>query len=466
MTAAALDAARTAEAVLSGRLDPADVVAETLDRIAALNPALNAIVTLDATDSFAQTSVLKARLSRGERPPLAGVPVVVKDAIWVKGWRVTQGSRLFGDFVAPDDNVAIARLRREGAILVGMANMSEFGCKGVTSNPLFGVTRHPLDPRLTPGGSSGGCASALGAEMVPLALGTDGGGSARRPAAHAGIVGFKPSGGVVANGPGFSGSGSLTSVLAPMARTVADVTALFEAIVGDDPADRLSCALPALQPRSIQEFRIAYSPRFGFDTPIDPDVGRNIEAAVDRLAAAGLTIERADPPWPPGATEAALMPLQWAGLAQLHGDTWRKTPDLFDPYIAAQIERGLALSPDDIVAARAMAASIAASCARFFLNGIDLVIGPTTPCVAWPHDRLGPERIGGDAVSERTHAAFTPFFNHGLCAAISIPAGTDRFGLPIGLQIAGPRFADRHVLKIALFAEWVLGAEAHDEDPR
>lgn len=140
------------------------------------------------------------------------------------GWRAgaSPSSRLFADFRAPRDNVAVARLRAAGAVVVGMANMSEFGCKGVTSNPLHGTTRHPLDARLTSGGSSGGCASALGAGLVLLALGTDGGGSARRPAAHAGVVGFKPSGGPKANGPGFTGGGSLTPVLAPMARSVAD----------------------------------------------------------------------------------------------------------------------------------------------------------------------------------------------------------------------------------------------------
>ena len=174
MSAGPASALAIAAGVGRGEARPSDVVAEALERIAARDPALNAVVTTDPADSLRQAEAVERRLAGGERPRLAGVPILVKDAIWVAGWRVTQGSRLFADFRAPRDNVAVARLRAAGAAVVGMANMSEFGCKGVTSNPLHGTTRHPLDARLTSRGSSGGCASALGAGLVPLALGTDG----------------------------------------------------------------------------------------------------------------------------------------------------------------------------------------------------------------------------------------------------------------------------------------------------
>lgn len=442
-----------ASAVLDGTVAPSDAVGEAMQRIAERNAALGAVVTTDSADSLRQAESVARRLAAGERPPLAGVPIVVKDAIWVAGWRITQGSRLYADFVAPADNVAVARLRRAGAVVVGTANMSEFGCKGITSNPLHGTTRHPLDPRLTPGGSSGGCASALGGGLVPLALGTDGGGSARRPAAHVGAVGFKPSGGVVANGPGFEGSGSLTSVLAPMACSVADVAALFDVLLSADPADPLSAALPVGQ--GDDRLRVAYAPTFGLGGPVDPDVAACVAAAVDGLAAAGFAIRRSDPVWPTGADEAALMPLQWAGLAKAHGARWQRDPDLFDPYIGSQIARGLAQPEADVVAARVTAQGIVEAAQRFFAD-FDLVIGPTTPCTAWPRDRLGPTEIAGHPVHDRAHAAFTPFFNHALAAAISIPCGVDRHGLPIGLQIAGPRFADRRVLAVAAVAERLL----------
>jgi aspartyl-tRNA(Asn)/glutamyl-tRNA(Gln) amidotransferase subunit A len=425
--------------VLEGSTSAVAVTEAALDRIAAGNPAINAIITTDPADSLRQAAALDTRLRAGERPPLAGIPIAIKDAVWVAGWRVTQGSRLWAEFRAPEDNVAVARLRRAGVIVVGMANMSEFGCKGVTSNPLHGVTRHPLDGRLTVGGSSGGSAAALAAGLVPLALGTDGGGSGRRPAAHAGVVGFKPSGGLVPDGPGFAGSGSLTSVLAPMARTVADAAALLDALLGGEELPKDSSRGP---------LRIAFSPTFGLHVPVDPEVADRIEEAVARLVAAGHTLVRVDPPWPAGASEAALMPMQWAGLAALHGETWQRDPGLFDPEIGRQIELGIALPPERVEAARAMAGAIAAAAASFFETA-DLLVGPTTPCVAWPHHQLGPATIAGEPVDDRAHAAFTPFFNHALCPAISIPAGTDRAGLPVGLQIAGPRFADRRVLAFA-----------------
>lgn len=449
MTPAPDSALAIAADVCCGQARPSDVVAAALARIAAGDPALNAVVTIDPTDSLRQAEAVERRLAAGECPALAGVPIVVKDAVWVAGWRVTQGSRLFAGFTAPQDDVAVVRLRAAGAVVVGMANMSEFGCKGVTSNPLHGTTRHPLDGRLTPGGSSGGCASALGAGLVPLALGTDGGGSARRPAAHAGVVGFKPSGGILADGPGFAGGGSLTSVLAPMARSVGDVAALFAALLGDGPADPPSLA-PARGAPSI-----AVAPRLGLDVPVDPEVAAAVAAAVARLAAAGFAVTRADPAWPEGASERALMPLQWHGLARLHGEAWRRDPAVFDPHIAEQIGRGLAQPDADVAAARAMAAAIARASDRFFAR-FDLLVGPTAPCVAWPHDRLGPAEIDGVPVDDRAHAAFTPFVNHALGCAVSIPCGTDRAGLPIGLQIVGPRFADRRVLALARDAERLL----------
>ncbi|MDX7950280.1 amidase [Lichenihabitans sp. Uapishka_5] len=455
MKAEPRSALATAAAVLDGALSPEDLVREALGRIDAENGVLRAVVTTDPEDSLRQADHLAHRLAAGERPPLAGVPIVVKDAIWVAGWRVTQGSRLYADFVAPADNVAVTRLRHAGAIVVGMANMSEFGCKGVTSNPLHGTTRHPLDPRLTPGGSSGGCASALGADLVPLGLGTDGGGSARRPAAHVGIVGFKPSGGLVADGPGFEGGGSRTSVLAPMGRSVADVGAMFDVLLGADRVDPLSVALPTKKDGG--RLRIAYAPTFGLGGPVDASVETSVATALETLRAAGFDIIRFDPVWPTGAGEAALMPLQWAGLAKLHGARWQSEPTLFDPYIAAQIAKGLAQSDADVGAARAMAVEILEA-TQIFFAAFDLVIGPTTPCTAWPHDLLGPTEIDGQPVHDRAHAAFTPFFNHALAAAISIPCGVDRRGLPIGLQIVGPRFADRRVLTMAAAAERLLTA--------
>lgn len=442
-----------ADAVRTGRTSARAVAESCLERIAAGNPALNAFVAVHTDRALAEADAVDRRLAAGEALPLAGVPVAVKDTIWVAGCRVTQGSALFAGFVAPADAIAVERLRAAGAVVMGMANSSEFACKGVTTNRLFGPTRHPMDPRLTPGGSSGGPAVAVAAGLVPLALGTDAGGSSRRPPAHVGVVGFKPSLGAIPYGPGFPEPFTGLAVMAPIARNVADAALFFEALAGPDPRDPDSAAL--LPVADSGPPTVAYSPRYGLDTPVDADVAAAVDRAVERLAAAGWRVVRRDPVWPEGADETALMPLQHAGLAAIHGAAFRADPGRFDPDVGAQIERGLTLDGAAVAGALRMSAEVARALAAFFLDA-DLLIGPTTPCVAWPFDRLGPETIGGVPVPPRAHAAFTPLFNHARVPAISIPCGTGRDGLPVGLQIAAARGHDRRLLAAAAWAERVL----------
>ncbi len=451
-----LDATAIAHGVNGGTLDPADVIDAFLQVIAAKNPILNAVVDLDTEAPRREAMALRARLAAGERLPLAGVPLVVKDIIWVAGRRITQGSLLFRDFRPERDALAVARARAAGAVVIGLGNTSEFGCKWNTTNKLFGQTAHPLDADLTPGGSSGGCASAVGAGMAPLALGSDGGGSVRRPAAHVGIVGFKPSNGAVADPFAFPDLSLGAAVIGPMARTVADTRLLFEAIVGTDPRD--PTGLP-LGEATTQAPRIAYSPDFGLRVPVDRDVADAVDSAMVRLDAAGMRFECADPVWPDWIGEGAIAPIQDAGLAALYGARWRETPELFDPDIGVQIERGLGLSGTSVANALQAASAIAAAVARFFAAW-DLVIGPTTPCVAWPRALLSPPAIGGLPAPPRGHAVFTPLFNHARVPAISIPCGAGRDGLPVGLQLVGARGTDRTVLRAAAFVETCLGAAA------
>ncbi|MCT9069928.1 amidase [Cupriavidus gilardii] len=454
------DAAGIAAQVNAGDLDPGAVVSAFQARIDARNGELNAVFEERRDLVDADVAQLRERLAAGERPPLAGVPVIVKDVVWVRGRRVTQGSLLYRDFVAPADAIAVERLRAAGAIVLGMGNTSEFACKGLTTNKVYGLTRHPQDTALTAGGSSGGCAVAVAAGMAPLALGTDGGGSSRRPPAHAGVVGFKPSFGAIPDAAGFPHAFPGIQVMAPITRTVDDAALMFRVLCGPDPRDPDSMGFRCAAAGPLDGIRIAVSPRLGLDTPVDDDVAEAFEAAVARLEAAGvpgLRVARQDPVWPDGAGEAALMPLQHVGLANLHGDAWRRDPDRFDPDIARQIERGFAWSGAEVARAREASRRIGLALAAFFTEH-DLLLCPTTPCVAWPNDRLGPERIGGVAVEPRAHAVFTPFFNHAQAPAISVPCGTGRDGLPVGLQIAGPRGADWRVLAAARLIEQLLAA--------
>jgi aspartyl-tRNA(Asn)/glutamyl-tRNA(Gln) amidotransferase subunit A len=444
------DALAVASAVRAGRTTAVSVAEDAIARIEAAAD-LVAIVDFDPAPVLAEAADVDARLATGEDLPLAGVPVTIKDVIWVKGRRVTQGSRLFADFVAPADAVAVERLRRAGAVIAGMSNTSEFACKGLTTNRVYGTTRHPLDPRLTPGGSSGGPAAAVMAGLVPLALGTDAGGSSRRPPAHVGAVGFKPSFGAIPHTPGFAAPVPGIEVLAPIARTVADAAALFAVLRGPDPRDPDALLLPAA-PRPTPMPRLAFTRRFGMNVPVDPEIEAGIERAVEILRAAGFAVEARDPPWPAGVDEATVMPLQHAGLAALHGDAFRRDPDRFDPDIAVQIERGLSLDAATIARARILAREVALAIAGVFTQ-VDVLVGPTVPCLAWAADRLGPETIAGIAVPPRAHAAFTPLFNHAGVPALSLPAGRAANGLPFGLQMVAARGADDLLLAVAARAE-------------
>lgn len=450
MTRSVPDALAVAEAVRAGRETAVSVAEAAIARIEAAADLI-AMVDFDPAPLRAEAAAVDARIAAGEDLPLAGVPVAIKDTIWVAGRRVTQGSRLFADFVAPADAIAVERLRRAGAVIAGLSNTSEFACKGLTTNRVYGTTQHPLDPRLTPGGSSGGPSTAVAADLVPLALGTDAGGSSRRPPAHVGAVGFKPSFGAIPHAPGFACPVPGIEVLAPITRTVGDAAAMFAVLRGPDPRDPDSLLSPTTAEVSASP-RIAYTRRFGMDVPVEPAIEAGIERAIDVLRASGFEVVERDPPWPAGVDEATLMPLQHAGLAALHGDAFRRDPDLFDPDIAVQIERGLTLDAVTVTRARILAREVALALAGFF-GEVDLIVGPTVPCLAWPADRLGPERIAGIAVPPRAHAAFTPLFNHAGVPALSLPVGRGEGGLPFGLQMVAARGADDFLLACAARAE-------------
>lgn len=341
------------DAVLAGEADAGEAAIRADATIRAVNPALNAIVDHDGDVLAPQLAVLRRRLGEGERPPLAGLPVTVKDHIHVAGWQATEGFAPFAGRLAEHDDVAVARLREVGAILIGRTNMSQFGCKGVTTNPIYGPTRHPQDLRLTSGGSSGGAASAVAAGLSALALAGDGGGSIRRPAAHVGVAGFKPSTGAIPNVRGLSHTG----VLGLLSDELELIVRAFDAIRGPDPRDPASVR-PVLTPEPPR-LRWAWAPTLGLDVAVDVGVAARGEAAVAMLADAGIDLAALAPRWPEGACEEALMPLQHAGLAASWGEVWRRDPSPFDPDICAQIDSGLGLAGDEVARAEALSRRVA-----------------------------------------------------------------------------------------------------------
>ena len=440
MSALDLTARDLAFAVRRGDFTPAAVAAETLARAAERNPAINAICHMNP-EFETEAERVAQRLAAGEDLPLAGVPVLIKDNIWVKGLRVSQGSRLFADHIAPEDADSVRRLRNAGAMILGIATCSEFACKGATNSPHHGITRNPVDLTLGPGGSSGGSVAAVAAGIVPLALGTDAGGSSRRPPAHTGLCGMKPTYDLIPYGPSFPEPVWGISVICPIARDMRDIALAIEVMAG----------VRAEVPTTLH---IAASPDFGTGQVVEPDVAQNFATVIAAFAKAGITVRSADIDWG-GIMGHDILPLQFAGLAEAYGDVWRDTPEIFDPMIAKQIETGLSLSGVDVARAHQTSYKMR-TVLRAALDRYGIIATPTTPCPAWPAELSAPETIAGQPAGPRDHAAFTPQVNHAGVPALSLPCGTDRNGLPLGLQLIAPAGQDGALIGAALALEPLL----------
>ena len=430
-----------ARAVRRAEVTPRAIAAEARARAAERNPAINAICA-DNPGLEAEADAVAARLEAGAHLPLAGVPVLIKDNIWIEGLRVAQGSRLFAEHVAPCDAEAVARLRQAGAMVLGIATCSEFACKGATFSPLHGITRNPVDTSLTPGGSSGGSAAAVAAGIVPLALGTDAGGSSRRPPAHVGVCGFKPTQDLIPYGPGFDEPVWGISTICPIARDMGDIALAMEVLAGVAPEPPAALALAA-------------APTFGLDQPVDPAVADAFADAMAAVRAAGGTVAPARIDWPAGLRGSDALPLQYAGLAHLYAADWRDTPEAFDPDIAAQIRAGTALSGAEVAAAHQASHAMRVAL-RTALDRDGVIATPTTPCAAWAADRLAPAEIAGLPAAPRDHAAFTPQANHAGVPALTIPFGTDGAGRPLGLQLIAGEGQDGALMGLAHALEGIL----------
>ncbi|MCJ0973224.1 amidase [Pseudomonas sp. PS1] len=451
-------ALKLAARVRSGETRAVAIAERQLARIAALNPSLNALVQVDATDVRLQAALIDARCAAGEDLPLAGVPVTIKDNLWLQGQISTCGSWLYRNHRAPRDSWAVARLRQAGALLVGVSNCSEFACKGVTDNRVYGATCNPWDLNRTPGGSSGGAAAAVAAGLGMLALATDAGGSSRRPAAHCGVVGFKPSAGRIADPWGFPVIGRELNVIAQLGRRVTDVSLMLDVLTGVHSADRFSTPMPTVAARPLETLRIGYSLDLGLGYTVDADVAALFEQTVSRLQSAGLQLRPFAPRWPQGVPAAPLLEAQHAELAAHFGEAYRSDPTRFDPAIAEQIEAGFAVPATRMVALAALRDAIVRNTATLF-ETVDLLLCPTVPVEPWSLDLLGPPTIGGRPAGPRGHAVFTPLFNQAGVPALSVPCGVGAQGLPLGLQIVGPRFHDDDVLRLGAFVEDTLALE-------
>ena len=442
-----ISASELAPAIARKKVSPVEVVDAVLARIDTLKQ-LNAYVTLDAERARqAAKAAERAVMRRGARlGPLHGVPFSVKDLIITKGVRTTFGTPLYRDNVPTEDAPSVERLKAAGAIMLGKTNTPTLGWVGVTDNLLFGVTRNPWSLGHTPGGSSGGAGAAVAAGLAPLAIGTDGGGSIRKPAAWCGIFGLKASWGRIPVYP--HGAAWSLSHAGPMTRTVKDAALMMNVCAGPDERDQYSLPpadvdyVKALK-GSLKGLRLAWSETLGIAPAVDPEVRDATAKAARAFRELGCRVESIEPTWP--------SPYDCWRTIFLGGIAARLAPyldrrDQIDPGLLPIVEEATTYPPTKYVQAWFDRLAWWRH-ARAFFERYDLLLTPTVACAPLRIGELYPAEIGGVAVGREAASVFTFIFNMTGQPAATVPCGFTKAGLPIGLQIIGRRFDDVTVLR-------------------
>jgi Asp-tRNA(Asn)/Glu-tRNA(Gln) amidotransferase A subunit family amidase len=452
-----LDAYGAASAIRQRELSAVEVVEQALDAIRRLDGDVNAFTVVLETQAREAAWRVDAALASGEPVgPLAGVPVAVKDHIWVAGELATNGSRALAEFRPDQDAAPVSRIKESDGVIIGKTNNPEFCYRGFTSNEVFGITRNPWNLERTPGGSSGGSAACVAAGMAPLAIGTDGGGSVRIPASFCGIVGLKGTFGLVPKLPGFRGWPSLL-VDGSMGRSVRDVALLLEVLAGPHPADDLSYPSPqpdyvaaATKQRDLREVRVAWSVALGF-APVADDVRARFHEAVSVFGEMECELAQAHP--------AAGDPIPlWYRIASAEGHAseaalLEDSPSLIEPDTAQIIRAGAGRSARDYLDALHERTAYTQAWLEFFEEH-DVLVTPMMQSTAFPICVVAPSDIGGvpvDPILEDWCHLCYPANLTGQ-PAISLPCGLGDDGLPVGLQLMTRRFDE--VTLLALAAEW------------
>jgi amidase len=453
----AADATTVVERLRRGELRPHDLLDALERRIATVDGQVNALPTLCFDRARDHADQLLARRP-GERGLLGGLPVPIKDLTDVAGVRTTYGSPIFADHVPETSNLLVDRIEKNGGVVYAKSNTPEFGAGGNTFNEVFGPTRNPWNLSRSAAGSSGGAAVALATGTAWVAHGSDMGGSLRNPASFCGVVGLRPSIGRVAHTPVSQVDGTL-SVEGPMARNVEDVALMLDAMAGEHPGDLLS--LPAPESSFLDAARsgwrpakVAYSPDLGI-TPVDPEVRAVTRAAADRLADAGVAVVEAQP----DLTEAheCFQVLRALGFAISRADLLRDHRDLLKPEVIWNIEKGLALTADEIGIAQRQRVDLGRRMLAFF-DAYDLLLAPATIVAAFPVE----ERFvtGCDGTTFDTYVdwlAIAYAITLCCCPALSLPCGFTSEHLPVGLQVVAPPRGEARLLAGAKLVEDVLG---------
>jgi amidase len=452
-------AVEMARLIRSKKLSAREALAEHLKQIDRVNPKVNAIVTL-VSEMAAETAAKADEMqARGEvLGPLHGLPVAHKDLLETRGIRTTYGSPLYKDYVPTEDHIVVERMRHAGAVIVGKSNTPEFGAGSQTFNTVFGATRNPYDVSKTCGGSSGGAAVALACGMVPVASGSDTGGSLRNPAAFCNIVGFRPSIGRVPN-PKAAFGWSTLSTSGCLGRSVADLAFALSTIAGPDPNTPLAIYEPGTvfaRPleRSFKGTRVAWFKDLG-GVPFDPRVRAAVDAHRATFESLGCIVEQAEPDF--SQAEISFRILRAWGDAESYGKQLEQHPDAFKDTLKDEIETGMKLSGQDITRAEVAHSQL---WRRFqaFLEQYEYFILPTTQLPPFDVNTPYPKEIGGvrfdnyiDWMKSCWYVSATGN------PAASVPGGFTPEGLPVGLQIVGRDKQDFSVLQLAHAFEQATG---------
>ncbi|TIP26318.1 MAG: amidase [Mesorhizobium sp.] len=436
------------------QVSPVEVVDECLSRIDASNPTLNAFCLVDQKNARSSARASEGRWMKGEPAGvLDGIPATIKDLTLTRGWPTRRGSQS-SNAQEPwtEDAPITARLREAGAVILGKTTTPEFGWKGVTDSPLYGITRNPWNPDLTPGGSSGGAGVAAALNLGFLHQGSDGGGSIRIPASFTGTFGFKPTFGLVPQWP--ASAMTTLSHLGPMTRTVADALLMMRVIAQKDARDGYAGPIYPridLNPtRTLKGLRIGYSRDLGY-VKVAHDIQRVTDKAVDQLRALGAEVVETNP----GFTNPveAFSTFWFAGAARILSRIDDRQRPVLDPGFLQGAERGLTITLAEFQEAEAVRFELSALMVKFH-EDYDLLVTPTLPVAPFAVGRNVPDE------SYRGWVDWTPFtypFNLTQQPAASVPSGLDDQGLPVGLQLVGARYSDMTVLAAANAIESRLG---------
>jgi len=430
------------------KLSPVEVTRAVLQRIENINPVLNAFCLVDKKQAIESAKQSEKRWAkRAPQGSLDGVPVSIKDLLLTRGWPTLRGSKTI-DPKGPwnDDAPVVARLREHGAVLLGKTTTPEFGWKGVTDGPLTGITRNPWNPKMTPGGSSGGGAAAVASGMGPLTVGTDGGGSIRIPCAFTGLFGLKPSFGRVPAWP-LSPMGTVAHV-GPMTRSVADAALMMNVLSLPDSRDWHALPHDGRDFRigledGVKGLRIAYSEDLGY-AKVDPEIRKLVANAVKTFTQLGAHVDAKDP----GFEDCGPMfSAHWfPGAAYIVRNTHPRKRALMDKGLLETARLGEKVTTAQYMAAIQKRGALGVHM-NLFHEKYDLLVTPTLPLAAF---EAGKEMR--NIMKEKRWTDWTPFsypFNLTQQPAATIPCGLTKKGLPVGLHIVGPRYADALVLRAA-----------------